>query len=117
LSQIGSYCDFRNLQKYPSVTEHSSLDPNDLGAFKVAHDYPALIRKTKPAKPLRVFLQDGERDLDNQLGNWPLANRQMAEALEFAGYKYKFVMGEGFHNRKHGSAILPESLVWLWSDD
>jgi enterochelin esterase family protein len=79
------------------------------------HVYPALIRKTEP-KPIRVFLQDGEGDLDNQHGNWPLSNKQMAAALKFADYDYKFVMGDGGHNGKHGGAILPESLRWLWRD-
>jgi enterochelin esterase family protein len=79
--------------------------------------YPGLVRKTaKNPKPIRVFLQDGENDLDNQFGNWPLANRQMATALKFAHYDYKFEMGDGGHNGKHGGAILPESLRWLWRD-
>jgi enterochelin esterase-like enzyme len=79
--------------------------------------YPGLIRKTfRNPKPIRVFLQDGESDLDNQFGNWPLANRQMAAALKFAHYDYKFVMGDGGHNGKHGGAILPESLRWLWRE-
>jgi enterochelin esterase family protein len=77
------------------------------------HVYPALIRKTE-RKPIRVFLQEGENDLDNLHGSWPLANRQMAAALKFAGYDYKFVMGHEGHNGKHGGAILPESLRWLW---
>jgi enterochelin esterase family protein len=79
------------------------------------HNYPALIRKT-PKRNIRVFLQDGENDLDNANGNWPLANKTMAKALEFAGYDYQFVMGNGFHNDKHGRAILPDSLRWLWRD-
>jgi len=79
------------------------------------HVYHALIRKTEP-KPIRVFLQDGENDLDNLHGNWPLANREMAAALAFAKYDYKFVMGDGGHNGKHGGAILPESLKWLWRE-
>lgn len=77
--------------------------------------YPSLIRKT-PRKPLRVFLQDGANDLDNEHGNWPLANQEMAAALKFAGYDYRFEFGEGGHNGKHGGAILPESLRWLWRD-
>jgi enterochelin esterase-like enzyme len=77
--------------------------------------YPGLIRKTK-AKPIRVFLQDGDNDLDNEHGNWPLANQQMALALKFAKYDYKFEYGTGGHNGKHGGAILPESLRWLWRD-
>jgi enterochelin esterase family protein len=80
--------------------------------------YPGLIRKTeKNPKPIRVFLQDGEGDLDNLFGNWPLANKQMAAALKFAKYDYQFVMGDGAHNGKHGGAILPESLRWLWRDE
>ena len=79
------------------------------------HVYAAMIRKTDP-KPIRMFLQEGENDLDNLHGNWPLANRQMAASLKYAGYDYKFVMGTEGHNGKHGGAILPESLRWLWRD-
>ncbi|MGD9724576.1 MAG: alpha/beta hydrolase [Pirellulales bacterium] len=79
------------------------------------HVYPALIRKTE-RKPIRVFLQDGSGDLDNAHGSWPLANQEMAAALKFAGYDYEFVYGDGAHNGKHGGAILPDSLRWLWKD-
>jgi enterochelin esterase family protein len=79
------------------------------------HNYPALIRKT-PRKPIRVFLQDGENDLDNVHGNWPLANQQMAKALAFADYDCKFVYGKGFHSDRHGRALLPDALRWLWRD-
>jgi enterochelin esterase family protein len=79
------------------------------------HNYEALIRKT-PKKPIRIFLQDGANDLDNANGNWPLANQQMAKSLAFAGYDFKFEWGNGFHSDKHGRAILPDSLRWLWRD-
>ncbi len=77
------------------------------------HVCHALIRKTPP-KPIRVFLQDGSGDLDNEHGNWPLANQEMAAALKFAKYDYKFEFGTGAHNGKHGTAILPDALRWLW---
>ena len=80
--------------------------------------YPGRVRRTRNApKPIRVFLQDGSGDLDNMFGNWPLANQQMALALKWAKYDYKFVYGDGGHNGKHGGAILPESLRWLWRPD
>ena len=79
------------------------------------HVYPALIRKTEK-KPIRVFLQDGANDLDNLHGNWPLANQEMAAALKFMGYDYRFEFGTEGHNGKHGGAILPDSLRWLWRD-
>jgi gluconolactonase len=77
--------------------------------------YPALIRKTEP-KPLRVFLQDGRNDANIYAGSWYLANQSMSSALEFAGYDTKFVVGTEGHNSKHGSAILPDALRWLWRD-
>ncbi len=89
-----------------------------IGSFtniRGGHVYPALIRKTE-SKPIRVFLQDGENDLDNLHGHWPLANRQMAAALKFAKYDYRFEMGDGGHSGQHGGALLPEMLRWLWRD-
>ena len=79
------------------------------------HVYPALIRKTE-RKPIRVFLQDGENDLDNLHGSWPISNQQMAAALKFSDYDYKFEFGDGGHNNKHGGAIFPDTLRWLWRD-
>lgn len=77
------------------------------------HVYPFLLRKTD-SKPIRVLLQDGKGDLDNPHGNWWLSNLQMDAALKFKKYDYQFVGGEGGHNGKHGGAILPDSLRWLF---
>jgi enterochelin esterase family protein len=79
------------------------------------HQYPALIRRAAP-KPLRVFLQTGERDLDLVFGHWPLANRELAAALAYHGYDHQLVVGEGGHTLKHGGAIFPDTLRWLWRD-
>ncbi|MDQ2901731.1 MAG: SMP-30/gluconolactonase/LRE family protein [Acidobacteriota bacterium] len=77
--------------------------------------YPSLIRKTEP-KPLRVFQQDGKNDQNIYSGSWYLANQDVAAALAYAGYDSKFVVGTEAHNGKHGSAILPDALRWLWRD-
>jgi enterochelin esterase family protein len=89
-----------------------------IGSFtniRGGHAYEALIRKSS-LRPMRIFLQDGSNDLDNAHGNWPLANQQMAAALKFRGYDYRFEYGDGAHTHKHGGALLPESLRWLWRD-
>ncbi|MBM3995517.1 MAG: esterase family protein [Planctomycetes bacterium] len=75
--------------------------------------YPGIIRKT-PKKDIRVFLQDGSNDLDNAAGNWYLGNLQMEAAFKFKGYDLKTVWGDGKHTGKHGGAILPDSMRWLW---
>lgn len=79
------------------------------------HVYPALIRKTE-RKPIRVSVQSGVDDVKNQFGDWPLANKQMAAALKFAGYDHRFDFGEGAHNSKHGGSIFPDVMKWLWRD-
>lgn len=76
--------------------------------------YPALVRKTEK-KPLKVFLQDGLKDIDNQFGNWPIANQDMAASLKYRGYEHKLVLGEGTHNGKHGASLFPDTLRWLWA--
>lgn len=93
LSHIGSYTNIRGGDRYPGI-----------------------IRKTEK-KPLRVFLQDGSNDLDNTFGNWWLSNLQMESAFKFKKYDHKVAWGDGGHTGKHGGAILPDSLRWLWRAD
>jgi len=75
--------------------------------------YPTLIRKYEP-KPIRIYLQDGANDLNIYGGDWWKANEMMERALTFSGYEVKHSWGEGSHNGKHGTAIFPEALRWLW---
>ena len=75
--------------------------------------YPDIIGKTEK-KPIRVYLQDGENDLDNKFGNWPIANQKMAKALKDKGYNFKFEFGGGAHDGNHGGAILPDAMRWIW---
>ncbi|HEU0121048.1 MAG TPA: alpha/beta hydrolase-fold protein [Bryobacteraceae bacterium] len=90
-------------------------------AMKGGDGFAALIRRSE-AKPIRVFLQAGKNDhvVPNQpqgtfyAGSWPVNNQVMLDALLFAGYDAKLELGEEGHNMKHGAAILPDALRWLW---
>ena len=75
--------------------------------------YPSLVRKTEP-KPLRVFLQDGENDLNVAAGNWFIGAQDMLSAFQYAGYDVTHVWGVEAHNAKHGGSILPYALRWIW---
>lgn len=113
LSFIGSYV---------SIGFRPGEEPVRLGG----QDYPALIRR-EPIRPLRIFLQDGNNDLDNEWGDWFLANRQMVSALRYANrhadasgssgprYAIRTVWTTGGHADHHGGAMLPDALRWLWS--
>ena len=88
-----------------------------IGSFtniRGGHVYPSWIRKTAK-KPVKVFLQGGRNDLDNEHGHWPLANEQMAAALNFMDWDHKLVYGDGKHNLQHGGVLLPDALRWLWA--
>jgi enterochelin esterase-like enzyme len=123
----GGICAFTAAWQRPDVfskvlTHVGSFTDIASGKTRIegGHNYPSLIRKAKQfdklVKPIRVFLQDGANDLDNEHGNWFLANQEMAAALKWAGYDYKTEWGTEGHNGKHGGAILPDSLRWLWRD-
>ncbi len=109
----GGICAFTVAWERPDVFRKVVSHIGSFTNIRGGYGYPALIRKSEK-KPLKVFLQDGKNDLDNQFGNWPLANQDMAAALKFAGYDYQFVFGEGTHNGRHGAALLPDTLRWLW---
>lgn len=109
----GGICAFSVAWYQP---DHFRKVVSHIGSFvniRGGHDYQAQIRKTDN-KPIRIFLQDGDADLDNVHGNWPLANQQMAKSLAFKNYDFKFVYGNEGHSGKHGGVIFPDTLRWVW---
>jgi enterochelin esterase-like enzyme len=112
----GGICAFTAAWERPDLFSKVLSHVGSFTNIRGGDVYPGLIRKAEK-KPIRVFLQAGKHDLDNHFGSWPLANLQMEAALRFKGYEQKFVMGDEGHNGKHGGAILPESLVWLWEPE
>lgn len=112
----GGICAFTVAWERPDLFSKVLSHVGSFTNIRGGDAYPGLIRKTEK-KPIRVFLQDGANDLNNLHGNWPLANKQMAESLKLMKYDYQFVFGDGGHNGKHGGAILPDSLRWLWRDE
>ncbi|HXN21799.1 MAG TPA: alpha/beta hydrolase-fold protein [Candidatus Dormibacteraeota bacterium] len=97
LSWIGS---FASIQWQPGVVDGGNV-------------YPNKVRK-EPRRNIRVWLQDGSDDLENQHGSWPLQNIQLANSLKLRDYDFHFSFGHGTHNAAHGSAEFPEEMTWLW---
>ena len=111
----GGICSFTVAWTHPEAFRRVLSFIGSFTDLRGGDIYPALIRKTEP-KPLRVFLQDGNHDLNNFAGDWWLANQSMASALAWAGYDFKFVTGEKDHDMIQGGAIMPDALRWLWRD-
>jgi enterochelin esterase-like enzyme len=109
----GGICAFTVAWQRPDMFRKVLSHIGSFADIRGGHVYPTLIRKDAP-RPIRVYLQDGEADLDNAYGNWWLANLQMAAALRYRGYDYTFVGGTSGHDGSHAGPILPDSLRWLW---
>ncbi len=87
-----------------------------IGSFTSIHGcnaYPDLIRKMEP-KPIRIYMQDGDHDLDIFVGSWWHANMDMAAAFRFMGYDYFFLQGHDGHNGKQLGVNFPDAMRWLW---
>ena len=114
-SSSGGICSFTVAWERPDEFRKVFSTVGSFTDIRGGHAYPYMIRKAEK-KPIRVFLQDGSNDLDNPFGNWPLANQLMASSLKFKGYDYQFVYGEGVHSGRHGTAIFPDAMRWMWRD-
>ncbi len=114
-SSSGAICAFTAAWERPDAFSRVFSVIGTYVGLRGGDRYPTLIRKTEP-KPIRVFLQDGANDLNIYGGDWWMANQTMARALAFAGYDVNHVWGEGAHNGRHGTALFPDAIRWLWKD-
>jgi len=75
-----------------------------------------------PRKPLRIWMEVGDRDLLNpnvmrdNMHDWVVANEDMAKVLAAKGYPYQFVFARnaGHTDRAVKAQTLPEALEYLW---
>ena len=89
-----------------------------------AWDFHKHLIAESPVKPLRIWMEVGDRDLLNPnvmrdgMHDWVVANERMAKALAARGYHYQFVFARNAGHVDHGvkAQTLPEALEWLWKD-
>ncbi|WP_353071392.1 alpha/beta hydrolase [Tunturiibacter gelidoferens] len=75
-----------------------------------------------PAKPIRIWMEVGDRDLFNpnfmrdDMHDWVLANERMAKVLAAKDYHYQFVFAKDAGHVDHAvkQQTLPEALEYLW---
>lgn len=114
-SSSGAVCAFTAAWEHPEQFSRVFSAIGTYTGLRGADRYDILIRKYEP-KPIRIFMQDGSSDLNIYAGDWWKANESMERALTFAGYDVKHAWGEGSHNGRHGTAIFPDAMRWLWRD-
>ena len=87
-----------------------------------AWGYHETLIPNSPRKPIRIWLEVGDKDLLNpnvmrdNMHDWVLANEKMAKVLKDKGYHYQFLF---VRNAVHGDRptkqqTLPEALEYVW---
>jgi gluconolactonase len=114
-SSSGAICAFTAAWERPDAFSRVFSAIGTYVGLRGGDRYHTLVRKFEP-KPIRIFLQDGSKDLNIYGGDWWMANQTMERALAFAGYEVQHIWGEGAHNGRHGTAIFPDAMRWLWKD-
>ena len=87
-----------------------------------AWDYHETLIRSAERKPIRVWMQVGDRDLFNPnvmvdgMHDWVVANHRMAAALKDKGYQYQYVFTQdsGHCDRRVRDQTLPQALEWVW---
>jgi enterochelin esterase-like enzyme len=108
LSYSGTFVN----QQWPSSTD----TPHGAWEF-----HERIIPNT-PAKPLRIWMHVGDRDLLNpnvmrdEMHDWVLANERMAKALADKGYQYQFVFARncGHCDGDVKQQTLAGALEYVW---
>ncbi len=75
-----------------------------------------------PAKPLRIWMEVGDRDflnpniMNDHMHDWVVANENMARVLADKGYHYQFVFARNAGHVDHAvkQQTLPEALEYVW---
>jgi len=87
-----------------------------------AWEYHERLIPAAPRKPIRIWLEVGDRDLldpnvmRDGMHDWVVANERMAAVLAAKGYRYQFVFARnsGHGDRAVKQQTLPAALEWLW---
>lgn len=111
---------YRRVISYSGTFVNQQSPPNaqtPRGAWEY-HDH--LIADAE-RKPLRIWMEVGEKDLhhddpEENWHNWPLANKRMAAVLKAKGYPYRFTLSLGARHvdPRVAAQTLPGALEWLW---
>jgi len=115
-------------ERYHKVLSYSGTfvnqaSPQDAKTPRGGWEYHATMIPKTAKKPIRIWMEVGEKDLhfddpENTWHNWPLANNRMAAALKKKGYDYRYVFAiDARHvDNRVVRQTLPAALEWLWRD-
>jgi len=114
---------YHRVLTYSGTYVNQQWPPNAATPHGAWEFHEHLIPET-PAKPIRIWMEVGDRDLLNPnamrdgMHDWVVANENIARVLAAKGYHYQFVFARnaGHVDGRVKLQTLPEALEWLWHD-
>jgi enterochelin esterase family protein len=113
---------YRKVLSYSGTFVNQAWPP-DPTTPRGAWEYHATLIPKAAKKPIRIWMEVGEKDNrfdvpEETWHNWPLANNRMAAVLKKKGYDYRYVfaLGAGHVDNRVVMQTLPAALEWLWRD-
>jgi enterochelin esterase family protein len=113
---------YRKVLSYSGTFVNQAWPP-DPQTPRGAWEYHATLIPKAAKKPIRIWMEVGEKDNrfdvpEETWHNWPLANNRMAAVLKKKGYDYRYVfaLGAGHVDNRVVMQTLPAALEWLWRD-
>ena len=112
---------YHRVLTYSGTYVNQQWPPNP-GTPHGAWEYHERLIPNSPVKPIRIWMEVGDRDLLNpnvmrdNMHDWVVANENMARVLAAKGYHYQFVFARnsGHGDRAVKQQTLPAALEWLW---
>jgi gluconolactonase len=112
----GAVCAFNAAWERPDSFRRVFSASGSFVGLRGAHEMPVMIRKMEP-RPVKVFLQADNQDLNIHAGDWWLANQDMLSALQWAGYDVQHNWLEGVSGDSPETIkAVSHGLQWLWRD-
>ncbi len=84
------------------------------GNIRGGNIWPSVIRTTDIKKSLRTCMCVGKYDADIIFGDWNLADRDVASALNYRGYDFRLICNEMGHSHTFLKYMIPQALDWFY---
>jgi enterochelin esterase-like enzyme len=106
-----------------SITAVNQQWPHDPATPGGAWEFHQSLIPKDPVKPIRIWLEVGDRDLLNPnvmrdgMHDWVLASENLARVLAAKGYRYQFLFARNTAHTERATKqqTLPEALEYVWA--
>lgn len=110
----GGIAGFAIMWYKSDVFGNAILSSPSFGNIRNGNMWPSIIRTTKEKKNIRPVFCVGEYDGDIIFGNWVLVDKDVANALNYREYDYRFIIHKMGHSMHFLNYMFPKAIDYLY---